>query len=102
VKTKEHREDLWRLTDGEAAELGAFLGTISDALVAGLGAARAYVTLWVDKPPHHVHFVIYPRWPTDEKRALDLQNERSEAGPPLPEEAAAAADALRGYLARRP
>jgi hypothetical protein len=58
--------------------------------------------MWVDKPPHHVHLVVYPRWPSDEKRALDLQNERWEAGAPLPEEAAAAAEALRTYLAPRP
>jgi hypothetical protein len=58
--------------------------------------------MWVDKPPHHVHFVVYPRWPTDEKRALELQNERWEAGPPPASEAAAAALELRAYLARRP
>jgi hypothetical protein len=58
--------------------------------------------MWVDKPPHHVHLVIYPRWPSDEKRALDLQNERWQSGDPPAAEAAAAAEALRAYLAQRP
>jgi galactose-1-phosphate uridylyltransferase len=102
VKTKEHREGLWQLTEGEAAELGPFLRTMSDAIVSGLGAERAYLTMWVDKPPYHVHMVVYPRWPSDRTKALDLQLERWEAGPPPEDEAAAAAAVLREYLTRKP
>jgi diadenosine tetraphosphate (Ap4A) HIT family hydrolase len=100
VKTKEHVEDLWRLPDGAAAELGPFLRRISAAIVDGLGAERAYLTMWVDKPPLHVHMVLYPRWPTDEKRAWDLDRERWAAGPPPFDEAAGAAARLRAFLAQ--
>jgi hypothetical protein len=55
---------------------------MSRAIVGGLGAERAYLTMWVDKPPLHVHLVLYPRWPTDEKRGWDLDVERWAAGPP--------------------
>jgi diadenosine tetraphosphate (Ap4A) HIT family hydrolase len=65
VKTKEHVEDLWHLPDGAAGELGPFLCRISGAIVDGLGAERAYLTMWVDKPPLHAHMVLYPRWPGD-------------------------------------
>lgn len=101
VKTKEHVEDLWRLPEAAAQELGAFLSRISAAVVDGLGAERAYLTMWVDKPPHHVHMVVYPRWATDDVRALDLQHRRYEEGPPSPDEAAAAAERLRSFL-RKP
>jgi diadenosine tetraphosphate (Ap4A) HIT family hydrolase len=100
VKTREHREDLWRLNPAEAAELGPFLRRISDAIVYSLGAERVYLTMWVDKPPHHVHMVLYPRWPSDHKRALDLQLDREAAGPPAKDEAAVAAASLRAYLQR--
>jgi len=98
VKTKEHVEDLWRLPDGAAAELGPFLRRVSGAIVDGLGAERAYLTMWVDKPPLHVHLVLYPRWPTDEKRAWDLDRERWAGGPPPFEAAAEAAGRLRAFL----
>lgn len=98
VKTKEHVESLWQLPEPAADELGPFLRRISGAIVGGLGAERAYLTMWVDKPPLHVHLVVYPRWPTDEKRGPDLDRERWTAGPPPPEEAAAAADRLRAFL----
>ena len=101
VKTKEHIEDLWRLPDGAADELGPFLRRISGAIVDGLGAERAYLTMWVDKPPLHVHLVVYPRWATDEKRGWDLDQERRGGGPPPPEEAAVAAERLRNHL-RKP
>jgi diadenosine tetraphosphate (Ap4A) HIT family hydrolase len=100
VKTKEHLESLWGLPDAVAAELGPFLGRVSGAIVDGLGAERAYVTMWVDKPPLHVHLVVYPRWPADEKRGWDLDVERWAAGPPPTDEAAAAAGRLRDYLAQ--
>ncbi len=95
VKTKEHVEGLWRLPDGAADELGPFLRRISDAVVDGLGAERAYLTMWVDKPPFHAHMVVYPRWAADPDKALDLQVRRQEEGPPAPDEAAAAAERLR-------
>jgi diadenosine tetraphosphate (Ap4A) HIT family hydrolase len=99
VKTKHHREALWALTEGESEEIGPFLRRVSEGIVEGLGAARAYVTMWVDKPPHHVHFVVYPRWPEDEFRGLDLQIARREDGPPPEAMAAAAAEVLRDFLA---
>jgi diadenosine tetraphosphate (Ap4A) HIT family hydrolase len=102
VKTKEHRESLWELDPAEAAELGPFLQLVSRAIVDGLGAERAYLTMWVDKPPLHVHLVLYPRWPTDGKRGWDLDLERWAAGPPSQDEAEAAADALRAYLTAQP
>lgn len=102
VKTQEHRESLWQLEHAEAAELGPFLSRICGAIVDGLGAERAYLTMWVDKPPLHVHLVVYPRWPGEELRALDLQASRQEAGPPPPAEMEAAADKLRAYLAAHP
>ena len=102
VKSKEHVGDLWRLPDAAAAELGPFLRRISGAVVEGVGAERAYLTMWVDKPPHHVHLVVYPRWPSDEKRGWDLDAERRAAGPPAPVEAADAAERLRVFLRRKP
>jgi diadenosine tetraphosphate (Ap4A) HIT family hydrolase len=98
VKTKEHVEDLWRLPDAAAAELGPFLRRISGAIVDGLGAERAYLTMWVDKPPLHVHLVVYPRWPDDPDKALDLQTRRMGEGPPSTDGAAAAAERLRAHL----
>jgi diadenosine tetraphosphate (Ap4A) HIT family hydrolase len=101
VKTKKHVESLWELPDAAAVELGLFLRRISGAIVDGLGAERAYLTMWVDKPPLHVHLVVYPRWPADEKRGWDLDIERWAGGPPPADEAAAAAERLREYL-RKP
>jgi diadenosine tetraphosphate (Ap4A) HIT family hydrolase len=98
VAAKEHVGDLWRLPDDVADELGPFLRRISGAIVDGLGAERAYLTMWVDKPPHHVHLVVYPRWPADEKRANELDVELWAAGPPPADEAAAAAERLRAHL----
>jgi diadenosine tetraphosphate (Ap4A) HIT family hydrolase len=98
VKTKDHVEDLWHLPDAAAEELGGFLRRISTAIVEGLGAERAYLTMWVDKPPHHVHMVVYPRWASDGVKALDLQRRRHEEGPPPAEEAGEAADRMRSFL----
>jgi diadenosine tetraphosphate (Ap4A) HIT family hydrolase len=100
VKTKEHVEDLWHLPDDAADELGPFLRSVSGAVVDGLGAERLYLTMWVDAAPHHVHLVVYPRWPDDPDRALDLQVRRKGEGPPPSEaaEAAEAADRLREFL----
>ena len=101
VKAKEHVEGLWQLPDSAASELGPFLRRISGAIVEGLGAERAYLTMWTDKPPLHVHLVVYPRWPTDEKRGWHLDEERRAGGPPPLDEAAAAAARLRTFL-RKP
>jgi galactose-1-phosphate uridylyltransferase len=102
VKTKAHRESLWELEGVEAQELGPFLQLMSGAIVDGLGAERAYLTMWVDKPPLHVHLVLYPRWPTDKKRGWDLDRERWAAGPPQDDEMEAAAERLRSYLSAHP
>jgi diadenosine tetraphosphate (Ap4A) HIT family hydrolase len=102
VKSKEHVGELWGLPDAAAAELGPFLRRISGAIVEGLGAERAYLTMWVDKPPLHVHLVVYPRWPDEEKRGPDVDVERWAAGLPPAAEAAAAAERLRAFLHAKP
>lgn len=98
VKTKAHVGDLWRLPDAAVDELGPFLRRVSGAVVDGLGAERAYLAMWVDAPPLHVHVVVYPRWPDEPDKALDLQLRRRGEGPPPPAEAAAAAQRLRDFL----
>jgi diadenosine tetraphosphate (Ap4A) HIT family hydrolase len=98
VKTKEHVESLWELPDAAAAELGPFLRRISGAIVDGLGAQRAYLTMWVDKPPLHVHMVVYPRWPDEAERGPAVDQMRYFAGPPPADAASAAAETLRAYL----
>jgi diadenosine tetraphosphate (Ap4A) HIT family hydrolase len=99
VKTKSHVEDFWALEPAAAEELGPFLREISGAIVGALGAERVYMTLWVDKPPHHVHLVVYPRYPGEERRALDLQLALRDGGPPAPAEAEKAANALCEFIA---
>jgi diadenosine tetraphosphate (Ap4A) HIT family hydrolase len=98
LKTKEHVEDFWAITPEAAAELGPFASQLSRAIVDGLGAERVYLTMWVDKPPHHVHLVLYPRYPGEQRRALDLQVALQAAGPPVYAEAARAAELLRTAL----
>jgi diadenosine tetraphosphate (Ap4A) HIT family hydrolase len=98
VKTKEHIEDFWRLPANLAAELGPFAQRLSSAIVDGLGAERVYLTMWVDLPPHHVHLVLYPRYPDDRARGLDFQLALRAAGPQDMEAVAHAADVLRRTL----
>jgi len=98
VKTKRHVENLWELEPAAAEELGPFLREISGAIVGALGAERVYMTLWVDKPPHHVHLVMYPRYPGEDRRALDLQLALRDAGPPSFADAEKAAAALRAFM----
>jgi hypothetical protein len=43
--------------------------------VDGLGAERVYLKMWVDKPPHHIHLVLYSRCP-GEKWARWIFNSR--------------------------
>jgi hypothetical protein len=54
--------------------------------------------VWVDKPPHHVHLVLYPRYPDEQRQALDLQVALHAVGPPAHDDAARAAEALRNAL----
>jgi diadenosine tetraphosphate (Ap4A) HIT family hydrolase len=67
------------MTDGEAASAGPFLRRLSQAIIDALGAERVYVTVWVDAPPHHMHFVVWPRYP-GEPKAAQLQAKRREEG----------------------
>jgi diadenosine tetraphosphate (Ap4A) HIT family hydrolase len=98
VKTKDHVEGLWEVSDAAAAELGPFLRQMSGAIIDCLGAERVYLTMWVDKPPLHVHMVLYPRWPGEEERGPAIDEKRYAAGEPEPEAAAEAAERLRAYL----
>jgi len=81
LKTKEHRDSAWTMTDGEAASLGPFLRRLSQAIIDALGAERVYSTMWVDAPPHHMHFVVWPRYP-GEVKASQLEAKRREEGMP--------------------
>jgi hypothetical protein len=45
---------------------------------------------------------VYPRWPDDPDKALELQVRRMGEGPPPPREAAAAAERLHEFLLRNP
>jgi diadenosine tetraphosphate (Ap4A) HIT family hydrolase len=81
VKTKAHRDSLWTMTDAEAERLGPILRRVSRAIVDALGAERVYVTMWVDAPPHHMHLVLWPRYP-EEERGLELQVRRKRRGVP--------------------
>jgi diadenosine tetraphosphate (Ap4A) HIT family hydrolase len=101
VKTKAHRENLWDLTLDEAASLGDLLKTLSGAMVKALGAERVYVSLWVDLPPYHVHFVLQPRYSEPAEaglKGLKLQQTRSQQGSPDPEQMAIAAEKIRQAL----
>jgi diadenosine tetraphosphate (Ap4A) HIT family hydrolase len=103
VKTRAHRENLWDLTAEESAALGEVLKTLSQAMVQALGAERVYVSLWVDQPPYHVHFVLQPRYPEPTEGGLkgwQLQQTRLQQGSPDPILAAAAAEKIRAYLRR--
>jgi diadenosine tetraphosphate (Ap4A) HIT family hydrolase len=98
AKTRAHRDSLWAITDEEAASLGPFLRPLSGAMVEGLPAERVYVTMWVDVPPHHVHFVLWPRY-EGEPKGVRLQLLRAESGAPSPREMERAAARVRRRLA---
>jgi diadenosine tetraphosphate (Ap4A) HIT family hydrolase len=98
AKTREHRDSLWSMTDAEAASLGPFLQCLSSAIVGGLGAERVYVTMWVDAPPHHLHLVLWPRYP-GEQRAFELQARRLEEGRPDDDAMTEAARRVKEHLA---
>ena len=97
VKTREHRDSLWTMTEEEAAALGPFMQHVSAAIVEGLGAERVYVTMWVDAPPHHLHLVLWPRYPGEE-RGSELESRRLMAGIPTDEEMAEAARRVKECL----
>lgn len=101
IKSKAHRESLGELTANEAASLGIFMQQISEAITQALGAERVYVSLWVDRPPHHVHFVLQPRYPGKTElglKGLELQVFRNLNPPPSPDQMAEVADKLRQSL----
>jgi diadenosine tetraphosphate (Ap4A) HIT family hydrolase len=102
VSTKEHRTSLWEMTPDEATSLGPFLRRLSDAIVNALGAERVYLGMWVDKPPHHLHLVLEPRYPGAREargaRGWKLQEWRRSQGPPDWKAAERAAIKLRSYL----
>ncbi|NJR64217.1 MAG: diadenosine tetraphosphate hydrolase [Leptolyngbyaceae cyanobacterium CRU_2_3] len=101
VKTKAHRPNLWELTVEESASLGEVLKTLSGAMVRALGAERVYISLWVDQPPYHVHFVLQPRYPEPTEDGLKgwrLQQARLQQGSPNPQQMAEAAKKIRTYL----
>ena len=100
LKTKEHRDSLWTMTDGEAATAGPFLRRLSQAIIDALGAERVYVTVWVDAPPHHMHFVVWPRYP-GEPKASQLEAKRREEGMPDWDAMADAARRVRERLEQR-
>ncbi len=104
MKTKAHRENLWDLTVAETASLGPFMQQLSASITSGLGAERVYVNLWVDCPPHHVHFVLQPRYPNNPEelglRGLELQVFRTLSAAPSPAAMAQAADRIRAHWQR--
>jgi diadenosine tetraphosphate (Ap4A) HIT family hydrolase len=97
AKTRAHRDSLWTMSDAEAAALGPFLRRLSNAIVEGLDAERVYITMWVDAPPHHLHIVLWPRYPGEE-RGSELASRRSDAGIPSDEAMEEAARQVRECL----
>ncbi|HEY9763742.1 MAG TPA: HIT family protein [Trichocoleus sp.] len=101
VKSRQHRENLWDLTSDESASLGSFMQQISQAMAVALEAERVYVSLWVDQPPYHVHFVLQPRYSGKAElglKGLELQVYRSLHKPPKATEMAEVAAKLKAYL----
>jgi diadenosine tetraphosphate (Ap4A) HIT family hydrolase len=102
VKTKAHRANLWELTPEESQSLGPILQAVSNAIIQALGAERVYVSLWVDQPPYHVHFVLQPRYPGHSEawglKGWKLQFIRLLRGKPDPVRAEAAAQKVREFL----
>lgn len=101
IKTRTHRENLWDLSMAESASLGPFLQQMSEAIALAMAAERVYVSLWVDQPPYHVHFVLQPRYPDHHNpqelglKGLELQVFRTLGQPPKAAEMAEAADRIR-------
>ncbi len=101
IKTRTHRENLWDLSMAESASMGPFLQQMSEAIALAMGAERVYVSLWVDQPPYHVHFVLQPRYPDGHHpeelglKGLELQVFRTLGKPHSEAEMAEAADRIR-------
>jgi diadenosine tetraphosphate (Ap4A) HIT family hydrolase len=101
LKTRAHRENLWELSGAESASLGPFLQHLSEAIALAMEAERVYVSLWVDQPPYHVHFVLQPRYPDGQNphelglKGLELQVFRTLGKPPSEAEMAQAAERIR-------
>jgi diadenosine tetraphosphate (Ap4A) HIT family hydrolase len=101
LKTRAHRENLWDLTPAESAALGPFMQQLSEAIALAMAAERVYVSLWVDQPPYHVHFVLQPRYPDGHcpeelgLKGLELQVFRTLSQPPSAEAMAEAAARIR-------
>lgn len=101
IKTRTHRENLWELSVAESASMGPFLQQMSEAIALAMAAERVYVSLWVDQPPYHVHFVLQPRYPDGHHpeelglKGLELQVFRTLGKPPSTVEMAEAADRIR-------
>jgi diadenosine tetraphosphate (Ap4A) HIT family hydrolase len=101
LKTRTHRENLWDLSVAESASLGPFLQQLSEAIALAMAAERVYVSLWVDQPPYHVHFVLQPRYPDHHHpqelglKGLELQVFRTLGKPPLAPEMVEAAERIR-------
>jgi diadenosine tetraphosphate (Ap4A) HIT family hydrolase len=101
IKTRAHRENLWDLSLAEATSLGPFMQQMSEAIAQAMQAERIYVSLWVDQPPYHVHFVLQPRYPNNAQelglKGLELQVFRTLGAPPGEAEMATAAAGIRAY-----
>lgn len=101
IKTRTHRENLWELSMAESASMGPFLQQMSEAIALAMGAERVYVSLWVDQPPYHVHFVLQPRYPDHHHpeelglKGLELQVFRTLGHPPKESQMVEAADRIR-------
>ena len=101
IKTRAHRENLWDLSMAETAALGPFMQQMSKAIAEAMQAERVYVSLWVDQPPYHVHFVLQPRYPDHAQelglKGLELQVFRTLGSPPTDLAMAEAADRIREF-----
>ncbi|WP_017298720.1 HIT family protein [Nodosilinea nodulosa] len=101
IKTRTHRENLWELSMAESASLGPFLQQMSEAIALAMEAERVYISLWVDQPPYHVHFVLQPRYPDGHNpqelglKGLELQVFRTLGKPPTEAAMAEAAARIR-------
>ncbi len=106
VRARRHVESLWDLSDREARSIGLVIRGVSGAIVAALRAERVYVSLWVDRKPYHVHWVLWPRYKGMMERygggGLELQSGLWSEGPPEPAEVAKAAAKVKAVLAETP
>jgi diadenosine tetraphosphate (Ap4A) HIT family hydrolase len=100
VKTRAHRPHFSTLTPAEATSLGPFLQDLTQAMESALGAARIYINSWMDQPPHHVHFILQPRYDGKDElglQGLELQVYRSLQSAPAAADMAAIAAQIRSH-----